>query len=474
MTYRIINGLKVWGQHDENTLQQMNALTQHPDVVDAALMADGHKGFSQPIGGVVAYRENLSVSGAGADLACGNKAVRTNLTYGDVKHDLSRIADEVAAQVAFGIGRHTVKADKADHALFDDSAWSVFDEVTTQETSEKIKQDARGQLGTVGSSNHYVDIFVETHEEHVSHGMGDTSGYPVYDDYSPIWIGVHFGSRGLGFKINAGFTNMHYGLGFSDKVPRGSRDEEAAVLVERSSDLGALYLEAMNLAGDYAYAGRDYVVQQVLDILGAEETKSAHNHHNFIWREKHGGEDLWVVRKGSTPLHPGQASFIGGSMCDEALIVQGKDFRGTADIGDMRGLMSSAEAVAEQQAALYSTVHGAGRVMGRMQAKGKECKRCVKRGTRCQPGTLVSQNGTQPCDGSGWTRPQGVKPEAFNRIVKDYGIHLRGGDLDESPFVYRRLNDVISNHANTLDILHRLRPIIVCMAGADVRDPFKD
>jgi tRNA-splicing ligase RtcB (3'-phosphate/5'-hydroxy nucleic acid ligase) len=106
----------------------------------------------------------------------------------------------------------------------------------------------------------------------------------------------------------------------------------------------------MNIAGDYAYAGREAVVDTVLDILGAETTDRVHNHHNFAWREQHGDDIYWVVRKGATPAFPGQRRFIGGSMDDIAVIVSGVE--------------SSASA-----AALYSTVHGAGRVMSRRQAK---------------------------------------------------------------------------------------------------------
>ncbi len=456
MAYQVIDGVKVWGQHDAKTIEQLKTCMQYGSVADAALMADGHFGYSQPIGGVIAYRDHVSPSGVGYDIACGNKAVRTNLTFGDIKNDLSRIADEVAAQVQFGIGKNTHAADKGDHPLFLDDRWDVFREAAGKQEMDKLRSMARGQLGTVGSGNHYVDIFAEC-----------VDVTDVVQDDAPVWIGVHFGSRGFGHKTATGFMNLTRDVEFFGRTKKGEVNEDIPVLIEANSDLGALYANAMNLAGDYAYAGRDYVVNQVLSILGAEANKDIHNHHNYAWLEEHSGEKLWVVRKGATPLHPGQESFIGGSMCDPAVIVRGK----TTPTGV---IAQGAERTQEQIDSLFSTVHGAGRVMGRVQAKGKECKRCKKRGTTCQPGTLVSPNETQPCDGSGWTRPQGVKPEDFNQIVRDYGIQLRGADLDESPFVYRRLDDVLGYHANTLDILHRLRPVIVCMAGDDVRDPYKD
>ena len=79
----------------------------------------------------------------------------------------------------------------------------------------------------------------------------------------------------------------------------------------------------MELAGRYAYAGREWVARKVVSILGGRELELVHNHHNFAWKEQHDGEELVVVRKGATPAFPGQLGFIGGSMGDDAVIVRG-------------------------------------------------------------------------------------------------------------------------------------------------------
>src|SRR5439155_987600 len=84
------------------------------------------------------------------------------------------------------------------------------------------------------------------------------------------------------------------------------------------SELGDAYVAAMELAGEYAYAGRDVVVDKVLEILRAEAVHEVHNHHNFAWREEHFGRTYWVIRKGCTPAQPGQEGFVGGSRGDEA------------------------------------------------------------------------------------------------------------------------------------------------------------
>jgi tRNA-splicing ligase RtcB len=194
----------------------------------------------------------------------------------------------------------------------------------------------------------------------------------------------------------------------------------------------------MQLAGEYAHAGRDVVVAKVLAILGADAVHEVHNHHNFAWREQHEGETLVVVRKGATPAFPGQKGFIGGSMGDDAVIVQG-----TVDPGDRTATM--------QRKALYSTVHGAGRVMSRTAAAGK-----VNRRT----GQVL--------------KPGAVSPRMMEDWVKQKGVILRGGGLDESPHVYRRLPDVLAAQKGTIEVLHTLRPLIVVMAGADLFDPYKD
>ncbi len=111
------------------------------------------------------------------------------------------------------------------------------------------------------------------------------------------------------------------------------------VLFEADSELGRSYISAMQLAGEYAYAGRDVVVDKVLEILGAEATHEVHNHHNFACREEHFGRRYWVIRKGCTPARPGQEGFVGGSMGDESVILEGVES-------------------SETEQALFSTVQG--------------------------------------------------------------------------------------------------------------------
>src|SRR5580704_8231386 len=165
---RIIDNIPVYGASvDEGALAQIKTCARTADRV--ALMADHHKGYAVPIGGVVAYAEAISPSGVGYDIACGNKAVLTDASAEEVKRNIGVIMDSVWSTISFGIGRKN-NDERVDHDLFDDPAWSI-------EACKPLKEMARQQLGTVGSGNHYVDIFE--------------------DEQGRVWIGVHFGSRGL-------------------------------------------------------------------------------------------------------------------------------------------------------------------------------------------------------------------------------------------------------------------------------------
>ncbi|MDF2837089.1 MAG: hypothetical protein K0Q63_2729 [Paenibacillus sp.] len=408
MAYQVINGVRVWGTPDSGAMSQAATCAEHGNVVQALLMADHHKGYSQPIGGVIVYDGQISPSGVGYDIGCGNKAVRTNLRAADVRPALPTIMDAIARQVSFGVGR--VNSEKVDHPLFDDPDWGVYGAIGKQE-HDKLKTLARDQLGTVGSGNHYVDLFEEP-----STGR--------------LWVANHFGSRGFGHKTASGFLNLAAGREFLGKAPGESMDQPP-VLLNLDSELGDMYERAMKLAGRYAYAGRDYVISQVLSLLGAKSEFEVHNHHNYAWREMHGDKETVVVRKGATPSAPGQLGFIGGSMGDISVIVKGKD----SD---------------ENRDSYYSTVHGAGRIMSRTQAAGK-----MNWKTRTRSGGQITL-------------------ERMREAVSAYGVELRGAGADESPFVYRRLQEVLDAHADTVEVLHVLKPIGVCMAGADEFDPYKD
>lgn len=386
---------KIFGEHDEGTIAQIDRCLAAGGE-RAVLCADGHKGYAQPIGGVVAYREKISLSGVGFDIACGNLAIRTDATRPQIASAMEKIMDDVVSDISFGIGR--TNKTRLDHELFDDPAWSL-------RPLADLKESAAAQLGTVGGGNHYVDIFA--------------------DEADRIWVGVHFGSRGLGHKTATYFLKEAGGKDGMDVSP---------TVVSDASALGVDYAAAMKLAGRYAYAGREAVARHVVrSILHAQIVEEIHSHHNFAWQEEHDGVQYWVVRKGATPAFPGQRGFVGGSMGDDAVIIEGVDSPASRE-------------------ALFSTVHGAGRIMSRTAAKGHFVKAGGKR-----------------------IRTEGlVRQDAMMKWLTEKNVILRGGDLDEAPQAYRRLPDVLAAHAGTIQILHTLTPLGVAMAGRNVVDPYKD
>src|SRR6266446_3471023 len=346
--------LKIFGEHDDATVAQMRNCMAVGNVVAGVICADGHLGYAQPVGGVIAYEKQISISGVGFDIGCGNMAVRLDVPVSTIADRVGPIIKDVARVISFGLGR--TNEERVEHELFDDAeAWRESD-------MEAYRQKAGAQLGTVGSGNHYVDL--------------------MRDERDMVWIGVHFGSRGLG---HTSATRYLEAAGGKDGV------NVPPAVIDEDSELGRRYIAAMELAGRYSYAGREWVVERVRAIIGGAVTDSVHNHHNYAWRERHGERDLWVVRKGATPAFPGQRGFVGGSMGDDAVILEGVESEASA-------------------ASLYSTVHGAGRVMSRTEAKGKRNRKTGE----------VLREGR-------------ISPEAMQAWLRGKGVHLVGGDLDEAP-----------------------------------------
>jgi len=427
---RVMGNLTIFGDADEQTIKQMKQCLAVEEGAIGVLCADNHLGYSQPIGAAIAYREHISPSGVGFDIGCGNKAVLTDLMAADV--DVPKVMDEIVRRISFGIGR--VNNEPVDHPVLDDIRQAAF------EPQRALYDLAAEQLGTVGGGNHYVDLFA--------------------DEEDRLWVGVHFGSRGFGHRTASGFFSLANGGRFDEHRVEGEM-MSPPIVFKADSGLGQAYIEAMTLAGKYAQAGRDLVCAKVLEILGAREVASVHNHHNFAWREKHEGEWWWVIRKGCTPAFPGQQGFVGSTMGEDSVILEGTN---------------------EGRKALFSTVHGAGRVMSRNEAAGKRRMGIGCAAPACdwaQAGKGSKPKACPKCGGRLVKRWVQVKPgkidyEAVKRELERKGIVLRGGAADEAPAAYKRLEQVLADQGDTIRVLHRLRPLGVAMAGPDVYDPYKD
>lgn len=391
----------IMGVHQENTLGQFKEVAMNS--CKSALMADGHLGYVMPIGGVAATYNSVSPVRVGFDIACGNLALKTNMKGSVFSPPLwVNVANSIQKQICFGVGGLNEHRDAPkDHYLFNKNEWELIPE----EYHDTTLARARNQLGTTGGGNHYVDVFT--------------------DEEDFVWVGVHFGSRGFGHSIATGFLNLAQGLDWGNRNPK-----EIECLLSLDNPMGQDYWTLMNLAGEYAYAGREWVAEHVVkNILQAEILDTVHNHHNFAWKENHlisghGWQEVVVTRKGATPAFPSQRGFVGGSMGDNSVILRG---------------LNAPEGLSESL--MFSTVHGAGRVMSRSEAKGN------------RSGTKVGK----------------VTQGMMDKWVSDAGVVLRGGDLDESPHVYRRLKDVIEAQKGTVEVLHTLTPKVVVMAERSKR-----
>lgn len=201
--------IKVIGEHDDATVQQLRNCVEMGGV-KGVLCADGHLGYAQPIGGVVAYDGAISPSGVGYDIACGNAAMRLPITIDDMGDwdAIKAKGREISKAISFGVDRTNSTKVEAD-VLDDDAAWKI-------DVIAGLKDTAAAQLGTVGSGNHYVDVF--------------------HDDDGRIWVGVHFGSRGLGWKTTDHFLRAAGGKADMNSPP---------TVFDINSDLGEQYLLGM-------------------------------------------------------------------------------------------------------------------------------------------------------------------------------------------------------------------------------------
>ena len=430
--------LRVFGySYDVQAVQQIATVSGHGWVSGAALMADNHLGYSMPIGGVAAYREMTSPSGVGYDIGCGVMAVRTDVAFADVADDLGRLADEIAGRISFGIGRKNPTP--VDHALFDSPVWREVPELTQEVRAKRgpwsLRTRAEQQLGTVGSGNHYVDLLVE----------------PATGE---LWAACHFGSRGFGHGVATGFLNLAAHRGFFSQMPGGESMHAApgAAAADAGGRAGAGRPAAGRRrpgrdrppvpAGDGA--GRRVRLRRprARDRPGAGDPRGGRGASACTTTttsrgpRSTAGETVQVVRKGATPAFPGQTGFVGGSMGDWAVVVEGVE----------------SELAART---LRSTVHGAGRVMSRSRAKGN------RKGTR--PGVISREMMAE--------RLRPVPARARDRRSR----------CAAATWTSRRS----STGGSTTSSARTRRParsasptgccrVVVCMAGPDVFDPWKD
>lgn len=377
---------RTWGKEiDDSAHTQMKQACALPIARGAALMPDAHVGYGLPIGGVLATEDAIIPYAVGVDIACRMKLSVLDVPVTALDEHFHAFRDSLEKGTRFGVGSKWKKPQTHDVM---DCDWMVTR--ITRENRDKAWQ----QLGTSGSGNHFVEYGVLT--------LGERDEELGLDAGQYVALLSHSGSRGAGAAVCSTYSAVA-----QRNLPVRYKDFGRLAWLDMKSEEGQEYWAAMNLMGEYAAANHAVIHQNVSKLLGAEIVAGVENHHNFAWKERHGGKDVYVHRKGATPAGKGVLGVIPGSMADPAFIVRGK---GGAD-------------------SLDSASHGAGRRMSRTAAFGKY---------------------------------------NFKAVQKDLaakGVHILSAGADEVPGVYKNILDVMAEQSDLVDIVARFDPKIVKMCG---------
>ena len=376
---------KVWGEGLEaGAVEQMRQAARLPVAVTGALMPDAHVGYGLPIGGVLATENAVIPYAVGVDIACRMKLSVLEIPAKDLKRLNEQLISALQRETKFGTGAEFSKP--LQHDVLDED-WSVTS------VTKRVFDKARGQLGTSGSGNHFVEFGVLTLD---ASELGLAPG-----EYLALLS--HSGSRGAGAMVADFYSRLA-----RDRHPELPPELSRLAWLDLDSAEGQEYWAAMNLMGRYAAANHAMIHQRVSRALGAKVIAGVENHHNFAWKEQHGGKELIVHRKGATPAGLGVLGVIPGSMAAPGFVVRGK--------GEAQSLDSAS--------------HGAGRRMSRTAAREK----------------------------FRWSH--------FKDMFERTGVQLLSAGIDEAPGAYKDIHVVMAAQRDLVDTVARFDPKIVKMADA--------
>ena len=377
-----------WGRDlDPKSIEQMENACSLPIAIRGALMPDAHVGYGLPIGGVLATRNAVIPFAVGVDIACRMKMTVLDLPPESLDTNQDRLKNAIERETRFGVG--AAFKEHRQHPVMDRN-WSV------SPVTRQYKDKAWSQLGTSGSGNHFVEF-----------GVFDVSDASV--GLAPgryLALLSHSGSRGTGSLVCG-----HYSKIAMQRHPELSRELQHLAWLDMDSHEGQEYWAAMELMGAYAAANHACIHRHMAAHLGARVLLDIENHHNFAWKEQHGGESVIVHRKGATPASVGMIGIIPGSMATPAYVVRGK--------GDPESLCSAS--------------HGAGRVMSRTQARK----------------TFTWRHASE--------------------LLRERGVTLMEAGLDEVPMVYKDIDKVMAAQSDLVETLARFQPRLVKMAPGTER-----
>jgi tRNA-splicing ligase RtcB len=381
---------------DQAALQQLRNIASLPIVFPhVAAMPDVHFGLGATVGSVIPTRAAIIPAAVGVDIGCGMNAVRTTLLAHQLPDNLARLRSSIEAAIPVGIEQHEWdKVRGSSHARFARPLHDRLARISAKhggivKMQHKFAQTWICQLGTLGGGNHFIEICLDQEQR--------------------VWIMLHSGSRGIGNVIGRYFIAAARKEMARHKVKLP--DQDLAYFSEGSS-LFDDYVEALEWAQDYAWFNRRDMMRRVLEVLAQAlpafslDGEAINCHHNYVARETHANQDLYITRKGAISAREGEMGIIPGSMGAKSFIVRGK---GHPD-------------------SFCSCSHGAGRRMSRSEAKNR-----------------------------------------FNRFdlaAQTEGIECRKdrGVVDEIPAAYKDIEQVMAHQSDLVEVVHTLRQVI-CIKG---------
>jgi len=381
-------------QHE--ALQQLINISKLPIVFGhVAAMPDVHAGIGATVGSVIPTRQAIIPAAVGVDIGCGMNAVRLTATANDLPDSLVRVRGAIEDAVPVGFNQHEYgKVRGSAHRRIARPLSDRLDRIVVKHPGvmrmqRNFAQTWICQIGTLGGGNHFIELCL--------------------DEQGRVWVMLHSGSRGLGNVLGRYFIAAARKDLQRHQVNLPDRD---LAYFSEGSEMFDDYVEAVQWAQDYALVNRREMMRLLLEAIRPHlppfesDGEAINCHHNYVAREMHFGERLFVTRKGAISAREGELGIIPGSMGAKSFIVRG--------LGNPESL--------------YSCSHGAGRRMSRTEAK-----------RRFNAADLAAQTAGVECR-------------------KD------GGVVDEIPGAYKDIDEVMANQADLVEVVHTLKQV-VCVKG---------
>ena len=401
MAYEEVHGgnvpIKAWtvGVPFENGAKVQLRYTAMLPIVGphVAVMPDVHVGIGSTVGSVVPTRKAIIPAAVGVDIGCGMCAVRTTLTSYQVSDNAQEMYDAIMRAVPCGGSK---KENVGNWEKIPDNVKSEYDRLypglraILDKHRKAEHKNPQSQLGTLGGGNHFVEDCI--------------------DEEDFVWFMLHSGSRGIGNRIGSYFIELAQKDMERQNIRLPNRD--LAYLSEGSEHFDD-YVEAVSWAQDYAFTNRALMLENTVKAIRKalpikfQLTDTAVNcHHNYVQKETHFGEDLYITRKGAVSAKKGELGIIPGSMGTRSYIVRG--------LGEPESF--------------HSCSHGAGRIMPRGIAKNQITLKMHREAT------------------------EGVVCRKDKEVI------------DESPAAYKNIDAVMNAQRDLVDVLYTLKQI-VCIKG---------